>query len=237
MNRIFAPLALSASLLLAPFAGAQEVSNPPSSQSSVPSTALAPLPKIDFVVKDKDFHILPRPQRATPDRTELLVFFWYGSPWAAKIDPYLQSWVASGRAPANLRIQYVPMVMGPEWMFGARVFYALEELGMEREITPRLLRAVQAQAVDMSSPVSVQKWLTEQGVSPEAFKKAINSDRVVAKTAALPAIASAYHVRSSPTFILDGTYHVGASSRMTPERAAAVAMFFAQKLSEGGPRP
>lgn len=235
MNRILAPLALSASLFLAPLAGAQEVTAPVSQPTA--SAALAPLPKIDFVVKGKDFHVLPQPQRATPGRTELLVFFWYGSPWAAKVEPYLSSWVASGRAPANLRIQYVPLVMGPEWMFGARVFYALEELGMEREITPRLLRAVQSKVVDMGSPVSVQKWMTEQGISPEAFQKAINSNYVVAKTASLPAIANTYHVRSSPTFILDGAYHVGASSSMAPERAAAVAMFFAQKLSEGGPRP
>jgi thiol:disulfide interchange protein DsbA len=238
MNRFLAPLLLlTSSWILASAAQAQEMAPPSAPAPAAVSSALPALPKIDYVVRGKDFHVLAKPQRATPGRTEMLVFFWYGSPWAAKIDPYLRAWIASGRAPANLRIQYVPMAMSDQWTFAARVFYALEELGMERELTPRLLRAVELKVVDLSSPASVQKWLLEQGVSPEAFEKAINSNRVVAKTASLPAIASAYQVRSSPTFIIDGTYHIAATRELPPERAAAVAMFFAQKLSEGGPRP
>lgn len=235
MKRLSLFLAVAGGLFGSTGVFAQEAPTaPPPSQTT---SALAPLPKIDYVVRGKDFYVLASPQRATPGRTELLVFFWYGSPWAAKVDPYLRAWVASGRAPADLRIQYVPLVMGESWAFSARIFFALEALGLERELSPRLLRAVDTKAVDLSSPVSVKRWLIEQGVSAERFEKAINSDLVVAKTAALPAIARAYHVRSSPTFVLDGTYHIAASSQMPPERATAVAMFFAQKLSEGGPRP
>lgn len=230
-------LALVVGALVAlPSAWAQDTPAAPSLEA--PRAPARPaLPKIDYVVRDQDFHVLPRPQRASPGRTEVLVFFWYGSPAAAKIDPYLRDWVASGRAPANLRLQYVPLSLDQTWTFGARVFYALEQMGLEHEMTPRLLRAVQAKAVDLASPVSVNAWLRDQGVDLAKFQRAINSDAVVARTASLPAIARAYHVRSSPTFVLEGRYHVAATPKMPIERAAAVAMFMAQKLSEGGERP
>ena len=92
MNRFLAPLTLLASAwLLAPVALAQEMAPPPAAPTSASSPALPALPKIDYVVRGKDFHVLAKPQRATPGRTEMLVFFWYGSPWAAKIDPYLRA--------------------------------------------------------------------------------------------------------------------------------------------------
>ena len=211
---------------------AAPAANRPAAASSLPK-----LPDVRYVVRGQDFRILAQPQRATPGRTEMLVFFWYGSPWAAKVDPYLNEWVASGRAPANLRLQYVPLALSRDWEFSARIFFALERMGKEREITPRLFRAVQAKAVDLSSPRSVQTWLTEQGIAADAFSAAINDPVVIAKTNALRPIARAYDVRSSPTFVIDGRYHIASTDKVPPERALAVAMFMTQKLSEGGPRP
>lgn len=202
-----------------------------------PSPPASTVPAVEYVVKNRDFRILAHPQRASAHQVEVLVFFWYGSPWAAKVEPQLRSWVESGAAPARVRVQYVPVALSNPWGFSARVFYALSRLGVERQLTPRLLQAVNERVVDLGSPVSMSRWLSQQGVSPDAFQKAINDPLVVAQVASLPAIARAYEIRSTPTFIIDGRYHIAATEKMPPERAAAVAMFMAQKLSEGGPRP
>ncbi len=216
-----------------PWAAAQEVPQAPASATS------KPLPKINYVVKGQDFQVLSPAQRSTPGRTEMLVFFWYGSPWAAQVEPYLREWVERGQAPATLRLQFVPLLANQEdtWAFSARIFFALEQMGLEREISPKLLRAVNEKVVDLSSPKSVNTWLVQQGVNGNEFQKVINSSMVVSQVAALPWIARNYQVKSTPTFVLDGKYHIASTEKMPPERALAVAMFMATKLSEGGPRP
>jgi len=200
---------------------------------------LKPLPQIQYVVKGQDFQVLQPAQRSTPGRTELVVFFWYGSPWVAQVEPYLRNWVEQGRAPANLRIQFVPLLtnQNESWAFSARIFFALEQLRVERQITPKLLRAVQEKVVDLSSPKSVNTWLVHQGVDGKAFQEAINSPMVIARVSSLPSVARNYQAKSTPTFVIDGTYQIAATEKMPPERATAVAIFMATKLSEGGPRP
>lgn len=206
---------------------------------SAEAPAAKPLPKLTYVVKGQDFQVLSPAQRSTPGRTEVVVFFWYGSPWMAQVEPALRAWVEEGRAPANLRLKFVPLLANQDksWAFSARIFFALEQLGVERQITPKLLRAVNEKVVDLSSPVSVNTWLVQQGVDGVAFQKAINSSMVVSQVSALPWVARNYQVKSTPTFVIDGTYHIASTEKMPPERAAAVAMFMATKLSEGGPRP
>lgn len=201
--------------------------------------AAKPLPKITYVVRGQDFQVLNPAQRSTPGRTELVVFFWYGSPWMAQVEPALRAWVEQGRAPANLRLQFVPLLTNQDksWAFSARIFFALEQMRVERQITPKLLRAVNEKVVDLSSPASVNAWLVQQGIDGQAFQKAINSPMVVARVSALPWVARNYQVKSTPTFVIDGTYHIASTEKMPPERATAVAMFMATKLSEGGPRP
>ena len=193
--------------------------------------------RIHHVVKNQDFRILAHPRRSTPGQTEVVVFFWYGSPWAARAEPALRAWVEQGRAPSNVVVRFVPVVNQADWAFSARVFYALDRLGLERSITPRLLQAVQRKAVDLQSPRSVLAWLQAQGVPGPGFEEAINHPLVVARVSGLPLVARAHEVRSIPTFVIDGRYHIAATDRVTPERAAAVAMFMAEKLSQGGSRP
>lgn len=200
--------------------------------SAFAAPTLKPLPRIDYVVRDKDVRVLSKPQPYEAGRIELTVFFWYGSPWSAKVDPYLRAWVESGRAPAQLKIDYVPVVQGPEWAFGARIFYALRELGLEQTLTPKLLRAVDQGVVSLKSPRSVSNWLVEQGVAAEKFEQAINSPRVVARLAGLPHIARAYEVRSTPTFVINGQFHIASTTLMPPERATAVALFMVDRLAK-----
>lgn len=232
-------LALSALLLTSLGLPLYAQDAPSADEAPAPTTSqgLAPLPQIDYVVQNRDFYILNKPQRSTPGRVEVLVFFWYGSPWSARVDPYIRQWVASGQAPANVTVRYVPVVLTSDWGFSARIFFALEQMGVEQALTPKLLRAVAAKVVDLDSPQSVTTWLSEQGVPPAKFQSVINSDQVVARVSSLPVIARDYQVKSTPTFVIDGRYLIPSTEKMPPERATAIALFMAKHLSEGGKRP
>lgn len=210
---------------------------PSPSQGEVRPLAQNSLPKITHVVRNKDFRVLDPSRPDNPDYVDVLVFFWYGSPWSAQVEPVLRQWVEEGRAPANVRVQLVPVVLDKDWAFAARIYFALDEMRLQYALTPKLFRAVSNKQVDLKSPLSVKRWLEREGVSPSAFEEAINSSRVIARTNGLVSTARSYQVRSTPTFVLDGRYHIAANEQMSPARAVAVAMFMAEQLSKGGPRP
>lgn len=208
-----------------------------SSQSDIRTLTQEALPKITHVVRNKDFRVLDPSGPDNPEYVDVLMFFWYGSPWSAQVDPVLRQWIEEGRAPSNVRVQWVPVVLDKDWAFAARIYFTLDEMRLQYALSPKLFRAVSNKQVDLKSPISVKRWLEREGVSISDFEETINSPRVIARTNGLVSTARRYQVRSTPTFVIDGRYHIAANEKMSPTRAVAVAIFMAEQLSKGGPRP
>lgn len=200
------------------------------------STPLKPLPVVQSAQRQRDFVFLDRPVRATPHRIEVLVFFWYGSPWAKQIEPHLRQWQESGQMPARVRVQWVPLILDfndPNWAVGARVFYALQKLGKEHSLRHRLMIAKQSGVVQFSNPLSITRWMEEQGIPKASFEAAINDPLVIAQVSRLPNIQRMYDVKSSPTFVLMGEMKVESNEKRSPEKATAIMMFMATQLNRG----
>ena len=235
VSRLAAGLVVASALAFAPSSFAQAPEATPANAAAAPT--LRSLPKITHVIRNQDFRVLQNPQFDDPAYTDIVMFFWYGSPWAAQTEPLMRQWIEQGRAPGNVRFHMVPVVLSSDWAFSARIFYTLEEMKLQRHLTPKLLAAVSQKKVDLSSPKSVKTWLEGEGVSAEKFEEVINGPRVIARMATIMPMTRQYEVRSTPTFIIDGRYHIGANEKLPPARAAAVTMFMAEQLSKGGPRP
>lgn len=198
------------------------------------------LPKLQYVVKDKDFVKYAEPKPTNSGMTDIMVFFWYGSDWVQKVDPLLREWQKGGRFPTNARINWVPLVLpesGKEWYFSARIFFALQQMGQEKTITPLLMKAVQSGVVDLQSPKSVSTFLNSRGIELKAFEKALNDPLVIAKVSQLQSVAKLYQVRSTPSYVIDGQYLISSNTARSPERATAIMMFMVENLSKGGSRP
>lgn len=195
------------------------------------------LPKIQAVAKGVDFYSVATPFPKTIPETEVIVFFWYGSPWVAKVDPLIRQWVNSGKIPNNVRIQWAPVVFDEDGAFPARVFYALQMMGKESVVSPALLQAVSSGRVNLSSPKSVSDFVTTLGISFKEFQTAINHPIVIAQADNVKKIMKIYDIQSSPSFVIDGQYLIPSNVEQSPEKATAVMMFMSEKLSQGGPRP
>lgn len=157
------------------------------------------------LVAGRDYILLTRPMPTTPGRLDVVYFFSYGSPWSQKFDPLLRRW-ASEKAPAMARLAPSPAVMADTWGYGARVFFALEHMGIERTTGPALMRALDQGVVDYDNPSSLRDWLTQNGVDAKAFSEAINAPMVVAKTVSAPSVTRMYGIQRVPTVIIDGRY-------------------------------
>lgn len=229
---MFRSLFLSLCLCIPFLAHAQEVESPSSETAPSPK-----LPTIKAVARNVNFYKLAHPLPKTRSETEVIVFFWYGSPWAAKVDPFIREWISNGNVPTNVKITWAPVIFDEEGAFSARIFFALKMLDKETTISPILLKAVSEGRVDLQSPKSVSDFLSTQGVSFKDLQNAINNPLVIAQTTKVQSVMRLYDVETSPSYIIDGEYLIPSNVEQSPEKATAVMMFMTEKLSQGGPRP
>ena len=198
------------------------------------------LPNIQFVVMDRDFVKYEEPKRTTPSpepQIEIIYFYYYGSPWAYKIDKPLRTWAQT--RPYNVKFITVPVYFdGNNYaLLSARIHYALVALGQEQRLSSLFMQAVQENRVDLKKMSSVMVWMENHNVSKKEFLRALNSQEVKSSVAALASVAKRYGVVSTPSIVLEGQYLIAANEKRSPERVLALTKFMADKLSQGGPRP
>jgi thiol:disulfide interchange protein DsbA len=174
------------------------------------------------------------PTTTTPGVTEVIVFFYYNSPWSAQMAPYLQDWAAEA-GPA-VHIQWAPAVLDPVWGYGARVFFALDQVGAAA-ITPKLLQAYDQHLLTYGDSAALVKWLSEQGVQGDDFAHALDDGRVRAHTAWTPTVMTLYGVHSVPTFVINGRYVIEANADTPVPLAVARVRYLVQHLQTPAPTP
>ena len=180
-----------------------------------------------------DFTIYPtaRPTTATPDRVEIVYFFWYGSPWAREIDRELRVWAKT--RPYSVKLLPAPVIFNARHeIFGARVFFALDLLGKEEEISPLLLEAVSQKQLDFNSVPAVIQWMEQRGIPKKQFLDALDDPRTKAHTVHVKDVMKTYGVQSVPTVVINGKYNVRASNKVPPQRVLQVVKILTQRVSE-----
>lgn len=185
------------------------------------------------IVVNKDFTVYekPRPTNATPDRIEIVYFYWYGSPWAKEIDRDLRTWVKT--RPYGVKLIPAPAAFGGKHeIFGARIFFALELLGKEDEISPLLLEAVSQRTLNFDSIPAIIKWMDARGVPEKDFLRAMDDPRTKASTARVHDVMKIYGVTSVPTVVINGKYMVRANDRVPPQRFLNIVKVLTQRLAE-----
>ena len=81
------------------------------------------------VAELKDYTIMTNPQPTQDiNKIEVLEFFWYGCPHCYSLHPHLKEW--SMNISSNIDFRDVQAISEPNWIAAAKIFYALEALGM-----------------------------------------------------------------------------------------------------------
>lgn len=173
----------------------------------------------------------PRPTNATADRIELIYFYWYGSPLAKEVDRDLRIWAKT--RPYGVKLIPAPASFGANHeIFGARIFFALELLGKEEEISPLLLEAVSQRKLDFDSIPAIIKWMAERGIPEKDFLKAMDDSRTKSSTARVKDVMKIYEIKSVPTVVINGKYVVRVSNKVSPQRFLQIVKVLTQGLSE-----
>lgn len=199
--------------------------------------SLASLPTVTGpLIKDRDFRELPVPVRTSVPAgdVEIVAFFHYGSPWSAQVAPYVQAWV-NGPLDPRIHVQWAPAVLADDWGWGARVFFALDQIGQADSLNPSLMAAYASGALAYGDTAQLVQWLYDHRADSTAFSVALNDGKVIARTAWVPNVMGLYQVRTVPTFVINGRYVLETDSQTPPLLVLARVRYIASRLLERGP--
>ena len=157
---------------------------------------------------DAHYAVLAEPDAAPADAAappEVLDFFWYGCPHCFQLEPHLAEWIEQ-RADA-VRVRHVPAVFSKRWVPGARLYYALEELG-RTDLHAAVFHLRHEQGRRLQSADGIARMLEPFGVEPAAFAAAFRGEAVNEKMAASEELPKRYGITGVPALVVAGRYLV-----------------------------
>lgn len=156
------------------------------------------------IKEGRDYAVLPQAQATeSKGKIEVTEFFWYGCPHCYEFEPTLNSWLKN--KPADVVFRRVPADFG-RWTAGAKLYYALEMLGVESKLHQALFDAIHRERLNFNNPAAVGKWLETKGVERKRFDEMYNSFAVQSKVARAQQLTRAHGLNGVPAIIVDGRY-------------------------------
>ena len=162
----------------------------------------------------KDYLELSPPQRTeTGAKNEVIEFFWYRCPHCYRLQPYLETWVK--KLPQDTQFRLIPAALSDEWAVDARIFFALESLGLLERLHRPLFDVIHTQGGAKLNGTAYAKWvagwLAKQGIDMAKYEAALHSSTMDSKIKRAYQTAQAYKVDGVPAIAINGRYVVSAT--------------------------
>ncbi len=168
------------------------------------------------IVEGKDYTVLASSQ-PTQDNTkiEVLEFFWYGCPHCYSLHPHLKTWLMN--KPSDVDFRYVPAIFRPNWVAAAKIFYAIEAIGMTDALHDKIYDAIHRDKIDLNNEAVLFDWIEKQGVDRKKFENAYNSFTVQNQVARSTQMSRQYQLTGVPALVVNGKYLTSGKMGGTPQ--------------------
>ncbi|WP_455381610.1 thiol:disulfide interchange protein DsbA/DsbL [Salinispira pacifica] len=215
-NRTFVAVTLAAAILAL---SAAAVSAEPVATSATPAAGV-------------DYSILshPAPVKAPDGKIHVTEVFWYGCPYCQDFEPLFGGWVAAHSD--QITLERLPAPLGDNLIVGAKVFFALEKMGVEERFHDQLLAAAKAEQIDVSEESSFADWLAARGVSRSRFEQEYNSNWVSEQVAQARKRVLADEILTIPSLVVDGTYVTSSQMAKGYQQVLSVANYLVAKAQQ-----
>jgi thiol:disulfide interchange protein DsbA len=168
-----------------------------------------------------DYQRVPTKGVAYPGgKVEVVEFFWYGCPHCWSLEPVLEEWKPS--LPEGVIFERVPAPINDRWAFHARVFYALQAMGVLDELHRALFEAIHEKRQRLFDRDAVAKFVAAHGVDEKTFLSTMDSFAVDAKVRQAETLTRRYGISGVPTLVVNGKYKTGPTLATSNARAVAV---------------
>lgn len=165
---------------------------------------------LNLNAKDNSYELVNPPvSTQSPDKVEVLEFFWYGCPHCYQFEPYIEHWAKT--KPDNVEFIKVPAVMNRQWEPHARAFYAAQLMGKEEEFSRALFKALHVERKRFFSLRQLAKFAKENiGVDHDEFMDTMASFSVETSIRRSKQLSSSYKLSGVPSVVVNGKYKTDA---------------------------
>ncbi|MDR1395951.1 MAG: thiol:disulfide interchange protein DsbA/DsbL [Deltaproteobacteria bacterium] len=159
----------------------------------------------------------PKPWDGSSKKVELIYFFWYGCPTCKAIDEKVS--VMAAFLPEGITFKKLPAAFreNQEWTAHAKLFWALESLGLERRLHSKIFSAVSPGGghgpVQLVSPASQEAFAMANQIPAKDFTAALESPLVRNMLAKTDDYLGHIELNSVPAFIVNDELLVTIDSR------------------------
>ncbi|SFI59332.1 thiol:disulfide interchange protein DsbA/DsbL [Nitrosomonas sp. Nm34] len=167
------------------------------------------------IIEGRDYIVLATPQPTEDQRSiEVIEFFWYGCPHCYELHPHIDNWRKN--APKDVIFRYVPAIFRANWTPAAKTFYAMEALGITRELHDKVYKAIHRDKIDLSKEAVLFDWIEKQGIERAKFINAYNSFSVQNQVAKVSQMIRQYKLTGVPALVVEGKYITSGKMSGTP---------------------
>ncbi|MDE2366267.1 MAG: thiol:disulfide interchange protein DsbA/DsbL [Betaproteobacteria bacterium] len=169
------------------------------------------------LVEGRDYTVLQNPQPThSGNNIEVIEFFWYGCPHCYQLHPYIKAWLK--HMPKDVSFRYVPAIFRPNWIPGARIFYALEVLGARDKLHDKVYDAIHLDKIDLAKEDVLFDWVAKQGIDRQKFIDVYNSFSVQNQDVPRSTnMSKSYGLTGVPAVVVDGKYMTSGRMGGTPQ--------------------
>ncbi len=168
------------------------------------------------IVEGKDYTVLTNPQPTQDSgKIEVLEFFWYGCPHCYSLHPHLKTWLMN--IPGDVDFRYVPAIFRPNWVSGAKIFYAIEAIGVTSTLHDKVYDAMHRDKIDLNNESILFDWIEKQGIDRKKFESTYNSFAVQNQVARSTQMSRQYQLTGVPALVINGKYLTSGSMGGTPQ--------------------
>jgi protein dithiol oxidoreductase (disulfide-forming) len=193
----------------------------------IPGVVVAEPAQPQFV-EGKHYQILPFPVRTRDtQKIEVVELFWYGCPHCYRFDPLVKNWQKT--LPEDVDFWMSPAVFGKDWQIHAQAFYAADVLGVLDKVHQPLFDTLARDRKPINTEADMVKFMGQQGVDADAFKKSYNSFGVRSKVEQATARARSYRATGVPAMVVNGKYRIDAGSAGSLEEMIRVVDYLVAK--------
>ncbi len=164
------------------------------------------------IFAEEGYELITPPQNtSTPDKVEVLEFFWYGCPHCYQLEPTMNEW------DKNTRADYVEVVreappLNPQWANHSRAFYAAQIMGVLDKFHEPMFKALHEDRKRINELDDIAAFAGEQGIDAEKFLSTMKSFAVETKLMRSRQQAIAMGIMGVPAVVINGKYKTDGST-------------------------
>ncbi|MFK7891953.1 MAG: thiol:disulfide interchange protein DsbA/DsbL [Granulosicoccus sp.] len=152
--------------------------------------------------------INPPQNTSSPDKVEVIEYFWLGCPHCYSFEPTIEAWKAD--MPDNVVFLREAPPLNPSWEPHSRGFYAAQAMGKEQEFVEAMFEAIHEQRKNMRNPKAMADLAADLGMDRDKFLKTMDSFAVQTKMNRSIQLAKGAGLTGVPAVVINGKYITGA---------------------------